>query len=242
MPTPKIYSVKITPAAEYPDLVKRVRAEFSELEIILTRRTAEGYWNIGKFIDEHLLAHKERAEYGATFFERLAKDVDCDRTTLQRALQFYRAYPIRAEWRELTWEHYRNLITIKDNKERKKVEQKVIRGGWNSTKLREYLNVQREIISSDNDDKPVPHLAFTRGRLRVVRMVNVPGQEGLFLDLGFRVRHEALLAKSERLKEEDFVEVIKKEEVWTFQKAVAQADELFTYLVKVLKAVISIGR
>ena len=148
----------------YQTLVAKISKELSELEFFIKRRTAETYWNIGKYIHAHLLENKERAQYGATLYEHLAKDVDRDISTLQRSVQFYRAYPIPAEQRELTWDHYKSLIAIKDQKERKRIEEKVIREGWSTIKLREYLGHQRELAALNDDDKPVPRLSFTRGR------------------------------------------------------------------------------
>ena len=46
--------------------------------------------------------------------------------------------------------------------------------------------MKREITSGD--DKPVPKLAFTHGQVFTYRLVAIPGKEGLFLDLGFRLR------------------------------------------------------
>src|SRR3989338_6921097 len=85
----------------YAALVKHVRRELQELDFIIKRRTAESYWQIGKFIHTHLLASRQRAEHGSAFYERLAGDVERDKSTLLRTVQFYRAYPILAERREL---------------------------------------------------------------------------------------------------------------------------------------------
>ena len=103
----------------YSILVKKVSRELAELEFFVKRRTAEAYWSIGKFIHEHLLQHKDRADYGTTLYEKLARDVDRDISTLQRSVQFFRAYPIPARGRELSWTHYRNLITIKEKEKRR---------------------------------------------------------------------------------------------------------------------------
>ncbi|OGX35421.1 MAG: hypothetical protein A3C36_01630 [Omnitrophica WOR_2 bacterium RIFCSPHIGHO2_02_FULL_52_10] len=91
-----------TPAANgYAALVKHIRRELQELDFIIKRRTAESYWQIGKFIHTHLLASRQRAEHGSAFYERLAGDVDRDATILSRTVQFYRAYPILAERQEI---------------------------------------------------------------------------------------------------------------------------------------------
>ena len=162
---------------DYKTLVKKIVQELAELEIFVKNRVAKGYWNVGKYIDEHLLEHKDRADYAAGFYEQLAEDVGRERTTLQLSVRFYRAYPIRGIPHELTWEHYRNLLTVKDGKERKILEEKVIRGNWNSTKLREYLSVKRKFAAPAGDDKPVAQLTFTRGRLRTYRIVPAAAYE-----------------------------------------------------------------
>ena len=74
----------LTTTNTYQSLVRKVSHELSDLEFFVKRRTAKGYWKVGRWIDGHLLAHKDRADYGATLYEKLAKDVDRDPTTLDR--------------------------------------------------------------------------------------------------------------------------------------------------------------
>ena len=60
MPFLKKKSVKPAVAAGYKTLVTKISKELSELEFFIKRRTAETYWNIGKYIHGHLLANKGR--------------------------------------------------------------------------------------------------------------------------------------------------------------------------------------
>ena len=195
---------------DYKTLVKKIARELAELEIFVKNRVAKGYWNVGKYIDEHLLENKDRAEYGTGFYEGLAEDTGREKTTLMRVVQFYRAYPIFAERRELNWNHYKGLITIKDDKERKKLEEKIIRHDWDTTKLREYLSVKRKLAAPDKD-KPVPRLTFTRGKLHTYRIVpanKILVRRGpLALDLGFREQYE-IPKDAPKLKENDTVELV----------------------------------
>ena len=87
----------------YKTLVRRVAQELADLEFLVKQRTAEIYWTIGRHIHEHLLAHEERAKYRDSLYIRLAKDVNRDISTLQRMVQFYRAYPNSARGRNLGW-------------------------------------------------------------------------------------------------------------------------------------------
>ena len=233
---------QLTPAT-YKTLVNKISREFSELEFFIKRRTAETYWNIGRFIHEHLLENKERAGYGTRLFELLAEDVDRDSSTLQKMLKFYRIYPILAAAPELTWEHYKSLMAVKDEKERKKLEEKIIRNNWNTKKLKRYLNIKRRLEYSGNDDNPVPQLKFTRGRIDVRSVVNVledvktHGHASLRLDLGFRARIEFPQAKVLNLKDGDCVETAQKDGDWNFQKIDVSKDELFTYKAGVVKVI-----
>lgn len=231
----------LTKPNDYKSLVRKVSQELSELEFFLKRRTAEAYWKVGRYIHEHLLEHKDRAEHGTNFFIRLAEDVDYDVSILQRCVKFYRVYPISAAPRKLTWEHYKSLITVKDEQERKKLEQKVLRHDWNTKELREYLNTRRELTAPENDDKPVAQLKFTFGRLHAYQIVqaNKPlaKESPLVLDLGFRLQY--LIPKNApRFKENDTVELLLKEgEISSVKKIESSKDELFTYQAQVDKII-----
>ncbi len=113
----------------YKTLLKNVNQELTNLETILKNRSVEAARNIGRHIHVYLLEGQDRAKYGANVLSKLAKDVKRDVSVLHRALKFYRAYPIVAAPPQLTLEHFRSLITIEDDKERKKAEQKAIQQG-----------------------------------------------------------------------------------------------------------------
>ncbi len=230
----------------YKTLVKKITREFAELETIVKNSVAKGHWNVGKYIDEHLLENKDRAEYGTGFYEGLAEDTGREKTILMRVVQFYRAYPIFAERRELNWNHYKGLITIKDDKERKKLEEKIIRHDWDTAKLREYLSVKRKLAAPDKD-KPVPQLTFTRGRLHTYQIVpankTLSRRGSLALDLGFREQYE-IPKDAPKLKENDTVELVFGQDsgrengmLTGVRKVEAAEEELFTYKAAVEKVI-----
>lgn len=215
--------------------------EFEALEVLVKNSVARGHWNVGKYIDEHLLEHKERAEYGGKFYIKLAKDTGRDATTLSLSVRFYRAYPIFAAPQKLAWEHYKGLLTVKDESERKELEKSIIRHGWNTKQFRKYLSVKHKLASSAKDDKPVPQLKFTRGRLHTYQIVPanepVSPQNPLELDLGFRLQYE-IPGKASRLKEGDIVEmVLKNDAVAAVRKVAAAKDDIFTYIACVTEVI-----
>ena len=64
----------LTKTSGYKALVKKVVQEFEELELFVKNRVAKGHWNVGKYIDEHLLENKDKPEYGTGFYEEFAED------------------------------------------------------------------------------------------------------------------------------------------------------------------------
>lgn len=230
--------LKITSTRGYKALVKRIGTELDDLNFFVTRATAKAYWNVGKFIHQHLLENKDRANYGNRLFEQLADDADRDETTLRKAVRFYRAYPILATWPELTWSHYRTLVTIKDKEERNELEKKIIEKQWDVRKVQKYLTSRRKIqVLRNASSEDIPQLSFTRGRLNVCPVRISKLTEKLSLDLGFRSRRAFPEGEPKGLKEGDCVLVDRRSADWTWEKIEAAKLELFTYQAKVIKVV-----
>ena len=94
------------------------------------------YWQVGERIVREDLKHKDRADYGKQAINRLAKDLNFPESSLWRLVQFYRIYPILAAVRrELSWTHYKILITVDKDKERKFYEDQTIRNSWSTREL-----------------------------------------------------------------------------------------------------------
>jgi len=232
----------------YHTLVRKINRELADLEALFKDRTTRTAWNIGRYIHIHLLEHKDRVDYGKSFYPKLAHDTHRDISTLQRAVQFYRAYPISVTSRKLTLEHYNALMTIQDKNARDKMEQKVIKNNWTIKELRKQLKVNRE-LSHDSSDPPrissqltssIPQLSVTRGRLYTYQIVpaNKPLTKvaPLVLDLGFRLQH--ILPSDIRVKEKDLVELtFQNGVVVDFHKSDAVKNELFTYEAHIEKVI-----
>ncbi len=199
---------QVVKAGDYDDLVRKVRAEFDDMEDVLRRRMVEGFHRVGQYIDQHLSHIRKRIDHREDFYERLAADVGRDRSTLMRAHQFYRAYPKVATWRLLSWGHYKGLITIRDGEERKKVEQMVIRNNWNIRDFRGYLRSRRVLEAVQDEDKPVPQLKVTRGRLNVykVAVTGARGKEEALIDYGFGVLRPFSGNETKGLNDGDLIE------------------------------------
>lgn len=102
----------------------------------------ESYWQIGQQIVEHEQQGEARATYGAGVLkelsERLTKEFGkgFDESNLRYMRLFYRSFPIRDTLRhELTWSHYRRLISIEDENSRLWYMNEAADGVWSTRQL-----------------------------------------------------------------------------------------------------------
>lgn len=85
----------------------------------------ESYWLIGQQIVEHEQHGEARADYGKGVLKELAAKLSIefgkgfDESNLRYMRLFYRCFPIRDTLRhELTWSHYRRLISVENEQAR----------------------------------------------------------------------------------------------------------------------------
>ena len=105
----------------YTELRRRAEAALLLGQRQIEEAKVRTYWETGRLIDQHLLLHQNRAEYGAEVVPRLAADLGVNETVLYRCLRFARAFPILAARQELTWAHYRALSQVEDKTQRKAI-------------------------------------------------------------------------------------------------------------------------
>lgn len=232
----KTKALKLTPGKGYSELVKNIKAEFSSLEALFRQLSAKCYWNVGEHIHKYILQNKNRADYGKYVYDLLEDNLDREKSVLHRAVQFYLAYPAIVVGRQqLSWTHYRKLITVRDKDERKKLEAQILQKGWNADRLQEYLNTKRALQARKDGETPIPKLKFTRGKPFVYRVTEAADAESketaLRLDLGFKVGRTF----KEEFKTDDYVEVKGPNAQCALTRATAQADEIFTYKARLLK-------
>ena len=119
------------------------------------------YWQIGKMIVEKQ-GGKGRAEYGNGLIKELSIQMTKDfgrgfnESNLNRMRQFYMAFQKSASVRqELSWTHYRLLISLDDKNARDFYIKEAIDGNWSVRQLAREINTfsyQRYIASKGNHD------------------------------------------------------------------------------------------
>lgn len=144
------------------------------------------YWNVGERIISEKLT--ENAGYGDALMDRLAESLDIDRSTLVRSVQLAKAYPKGAPQNDLTWSHYRLLLTVQTDKERQYYQDRATTEHWTREQLAKAI--EAEVVSNPGK-KPSKQLKRPAGgpfiyRAEVLKVID--GDTLLVrLDLGFQV-------------------------------------------------------
>ena len=84
----------------------------------IDRAWLDTYHETGRLINEHVLLFRERADYGAKTYTKLAEDTGISKRTLQECAQFQRYFPIARHVAQLGWNRCRLLCQVDDEKRR----------------------------------------------------------------------------------------------------------------------------
>lgn len=124
------------------NIVENIEVNNRVREIRGNKENLEGYWQIGKIIYE---ADNKESNYGKGLMQLWSKKLTADFgkgydfTNLSRFKKFYYYFPIfDAVRQELTWTHYRYILTIKNENERNYYINQII---LNNLSSRELINL-----------------------------------------------------------------------------------------------------
>lgn len=223
--------------SDYAGLLKKVKETLIEGQKRIESERVRTYWETGRLIHGHVLEHKDRADYGAKTVANIARDLDVDKSLLNRCVQFAKTYPrlpIVAARQQLGWAHYRQLIPINDQKERLRLEERASRNEWSSKELGERIRLKHGSEEKPSAPKKIPPqtlLTPLRGELFTYRIVTRPtvgvGEDsGLLIDLGFGIFREC---DSRSVAENDIVRSSKRDDGYRLTKIDLNASALFTY-------------
>ncbi|MBI5380557.1 MAG: thermonuclease family protein [Opitutae bacterium] len=224
-PTPKTY-------AQLRDAVIAVVVEGRRA---IDQAWLETYHETGRLIHEHILLLRERADYGAGTYQKLAEDTAISRRTLQECVQFYRCYPIWRGRAKLGWAHYKLLIQVADPAQRKALEAEALKQDWTSPELETRVRSYNAIALAADDSTPASSVELLQPRCGVpgLRRI-VERSDGLGIDLGFKNYAAVPAAPRARLAAGDIVR-------WADDGVQKFADatpaQLFTYRATVRKIV-----
>jgi endonuclease YncB( thermonuclease family) len=207
--------------------IRRVRtATEQRIEAAVEAEKVREAWETGKLIDEHILLHKERADYGEKVIIRLAGDLGTSETEIRYMLQFARTYPIHPSTDELPWGHYRELLSLNDTKQRTEVAAEALQNKWTQKQLCEEIKRRKHNTVYEPQSKlPI----ITPGPLYTYPIIRLHDQ--LKIDLGFGIYHGLPEKDAGKFKEGDIV-TLEKGKLKKTEKAL-----LFTYAATVTQVV-----
>ena len=139
---------------------------------------------------------------------RLAGDLGTSDTELKYMLQFARAYPIRPPADELSWAHYRELLSVNDPKERDEVTRKAKEKSWTRDQVRKEVKTLKSAGVPVKDEEPTRLPAIMPGPLDTYAIIRL--KDSLKIDLGFGIYRDLSTADAgHKYKEGDIVTSVK---------------------------------
>ena len=193
-------------AATYDELLRAIRetkaASQARVEAAVEQEKVREAWEIGNLIDEHILLHKERADYGMEVIKRLSKDLTTSETELYRMLKFARLYPKMAPGPELSWSHYRALVAIDDQKEREELARSAVDQKWDRDTLRREI---RRRVRTARERSLVKPPEISPGSLYTYQIIRLKNR--LKIDLGFGIYLDLPEKDAKKFKEGDIVRI-----------------------------------
>lgn len=147
----------------YTEIKETLLASRQQAYAAINFAMVKSYWDIGRIIVEHKQSGSLRAEYGKhtlqELSERLTKEFGKGFTvrTLQQMKKFYVLFPNTNALRsQLTWTHYRLLMTVENEKAREWYMNEAVAGAWSSRQLeRQISTLYYERLLASRDKAPV---------------------------------------------------------------------------------------
>lgn len=123
----------------------------------------QAYWQIGRIIVEHEQDGKARADYGKSVLQELSSRLTKDFgkgfsvRTLQQMKKFYVMFPNTNALRsQLTWTHYRLLLSVENKQARQWYMDEAIASAWSSRQLeRQISTLYYERLLASREQTPV---------------------------------------------------------------------------------------
>lgn len=153
------------------------------------------YWNIGRIIVKHENEDNNRLEYGKEVLKELSKELTkilgkgYSLTNLTYMRWFYNVYPDYSMINEsLSWSHYVELITIKDDDKRNFYEKECVNCNWSVRELQRQLDTSlfERLLLSDGKNNKKKVLELSKKGQIVNNPIDIIKQPYVFEFLGIK--------------------------------------------------------
>jgi hypothetical protein len=132
-----------------PARFRKLVDDISVLYLKARRSQVRFAWETGRRIVQEEQKGEMRAKYGATLIPKLSEDLTkkfgagFSESTLERMRQFYSRNPISSVTTKLDWTDYVELMPVRDEKTRKRLEQRILKEGLDSEEVRQIVRKVR---------------------------------------------------------------------------------------------------
>ncbi len=238
-------SSRNTDVSTYSALFRRVKEALLDGQRRIEEERVRTYWETGRLIRDHILRNKDRARYGAEVVARLADDLGFHKRLLYYCLRFVEKYPdlkIVNARSQFTWSHYRELISIPDDRTRSRLEGLAGKNAWSALELAARIKAARPLNDPETSSTPgVEEVVPLRGELYtyqiVKRKVLGAGLGELVIDLGFSTTHNVPSRLLSKFYPGDIVASSLQKDGYFFDKSERTPKDLYTYKALVEKVV-----
>ena len=181
-----------TIALEIAELVNETK---SNLAKEINKSIIYVYWNIGRIIVKHENEDNNRLEYGKEVLKGLSNELTkllgkgYSLTNLTYMRWFYNVYPDYNKISDsLSWSHYVELITIKDNDKRNFYEKECINSNWSVRELQRQLGTSlfERLLLSDGKVNKEKVLALSKEGQILNKPSDIVKQPYVFEFLGIK--------------------------------------------------------
>lgn len=181
----------------YIKLVSDVRRLLDEgrsrAQAAVSRVLLETYHRIGARIKKEDL--EQTSGYGESVMESMAKELNIDRSTLVRCVQFYEDYPRGVPETSLTWSHVRELLALPGPKERDFYQREAEKNQWTRDQLVKAIQADHIALTDPAvPKKGIKKLARPEGGPYIYRVTILKIVDGdtfdVNIDLGFKTHIE----------------------------------------------------
>ena len=147
----------------YSEIKETLRLSRNQAYSAVNFAMVQAYWQIGRIIVEHEQNGNVRAYYGKAVLQELSSRLTKDFgkgfsvRTLQQMKKFYVTFPNTNALRsQLTWTHYRLLLSVENEQARQWYMDEAIASAWSSRQLeRQISTLYYERLLASRDQVPV---------------------------------------------------------------------------------------
>jgi len=199
----------------YKDLIHDISSIYDSArgssQIEVNENIIRAYWDIGRRIVEVEQENQERAGYGSGLIQRLSEDLNTrynrgfSKSSLKYMRKFYFEYRKGHICGQLSWSHYKALMSVRDKEQRKRLEQLAIEEKMSNPVLQRTIRIEAPSARAAGDK-----LKMRAGRLYVYKVIIQrlgTWKKSVFnLDLGFGVIVAMPGAQPDKARSGDIVE------------------------------------